>query len=193
MLAIERLEKIKAILQTEKNVKISQLSERLNVSEMTIHRDLKPLIDDNYVIKTFGGVSLVTSTPINDTINEQCIYCHRPIHGKMAYKLILANQQTEFACCAHCGLLRQIQLGDEVVQAISYDFLRQTTISVPRAFFVMDTSLDLGCCQPQVLCFEWKEHADKFIQGFGGNVYTFNSVLTTLQEKMSGNDHSCHT
>lgn len=193
MLAIERLEKIKSILQTEKNIKISQLSKRLNVSEMTIHRDLKPLIDENYAIKTFGGVSLVTSTPKNDTINKSCIYCHRSLHEKMTYKLILTNQLTEFACCAHCGLLRQMQLGDEVMQAISYDFLRQTTISVPRAFFVMDTSLDVGCCQPQVLTFEWKEHANKFVKGFGGNVYTFQEALIILQDKMRGNDHSCHT
>lgn len=193
MLPIERMERIKQILKTKKNIKISELSVQLNVSEMTIHRDLKPLIDDEYVIKTFGGVSLATDTPVHDTGGNSCVYCHRQLHHKMTYKLILANQHTEFACCAHCGLLRHLQLGEDVIQAICYDFLRQTTISAPLATFVMDSSLDLGCCQPQVLSFEWKEHADKFVKGFGGTVHTFQEALDELQHKMSGANGTCHT
>ncbi len=190
MLPVERVEQIKQILKEERNAKISELSSKLGVSEMTVHRDLKPLIEEGYVIKTFGGVSLTTSITAEQQANEGCIYCHRPIQEKMTYKLMLKDKRTETACCAHCGLLRHQQLGDEVVQAICYDFLCQTTISVSLAYYVMDTSLNINCCQPQVLCFEWEKHAKQFVKGFGGTVYTFQDAKDILLQKVN---HPCHS
>src|SRR5690625_4620171 len=46
MLPIERINRIKEIVTDKQTIKISELSKILNVSEMTIHRDLKPLIAD---------------------------------------------------------------------------------------------------------------------------------------------------
>lgn len=190
MLPVERLERIQKIVQERKNVKISELSKELGVSEMTIHRDIKQLVDEGFVIKTFGGVSLAqTTVPVAD---DMCIYCSRPIHEKLAYKLILSNNQTETACCAHCGLLRHRQLGEEVSQAITYDFFKQTTISAQMASFVMDTSVHIGCCQPQVLTFESKEHATNFVKGFGGAVYQLNEAIEAVYEKMNGSGGCCH-
>jgi len=71
--------------------------------------------------------------------------------------------------------------------------LRKTTISALLATFVMGTSVDLGCCQPQVLPFEYKEHANKFIHGFGGTVHTFQDAIDVLHHKMAGTIHSCHS
>lgn len=190
MLPIERSNRIRELIQEKKNMKITELSKELGVSEMTVHRDLKPLIEEGFIIKTFGGVSLSQSTP--PKADDLCTYCYRPIHEKMAYRLILANDKVETACCPHCGLLRHRKLGEEVMQAICYDFLRQTTISAQLAFYVMDTSIDLGCCQPQVLSFEWKDHADKFVEGFGGEVYSFNEAMDHVFKRMSGDStHQC--
>lgn len=192
MLPIERQKQIKRILESKKTVKISELSNELQVSEMTIRRDLKPFIQDGSVMKTFGGVSLATPISMNDTAKNTCIFCHRALHQKMTYKLIRKNAETEFACCAHCGLLRQAQLNGEVTHAICYDFLTKTTISAPLAFYVMDTSLDTGCCKPQVLTFEWQDHANKFVKGFGGKVYPFEEALSILQQKMQESNNQCH-
>lgn len=189
MLPVERLHRIKEIIQAQKNVKIADLSRELGVSEMTIHRDLKQLVDEGTVIKTFGGVSLATKDQFE--LHTLCIYCNKSIHEKLAYRLILPNNKTEIACCAHCGLLRHRQLGDEVTQAICYDFFRQTTISAQLAAFVLDTSIDIGCCQPQVLTFEWREHADKFVRGFGGSVHSLDDAMEIVFTKMT-NDSNCH-
>lgn len=190
MLPVERLHRIKEIITTRKNVKISELSKELDVSEMTIHRDIKPLVDDGFVIKTFGGVSLAQTSPVE--ANDDCVYCSRPIHEKLAYKLILSNNRSEIACCAHCGLLRHRQLGEEVVQAITFDFLRQTTISAHLATFVLDSSIDVGCCRPQVLTFEYKDHAEKFVKGFDGTVYPLEDAMESVFEKMNGSSGCCH-
>lgn len=190
MLPVERLNRITELIQEKKNMKIADLSKELGVSEMTIHRDLKPLVDDGFIVKTFGGISLAQSVSLEP--NNLCIYCSRTINEKMAYRLILPDNEVETACCAHCGLLRHRQLGDEVVQAICYDFFRQTTISVQLASFVMDTTIDIGCCQPQVLSFEWEEHANKFVKGFGGKVYRLEDAMEVVFEKMNGTHGCCH-
>lgn len=192
MLPIERLNRIKEIIKKRQNIKISELSELLKVSEMTIHRDLKPLVEQGLVLKTFGGVSLVKSEKTK-VPNDECVYCSRSIHAKLAYRIILPNNEIEMACCAHCGLLRQRQLGDKVVQSICHDFFRQTTISAPLAWYVLDTTIDMGCCQPQVLSFEWQEHAEKFVEGFGGVICNFQEAIDLIYEKMNLSQSCCHT
>lgn len=190
MLPIERQNRIREIIKEKQHIKIADLSKLFGVSEMTIHRDLKPLLDDGFIIKTFGGITYnrIQASPLS---TDRCIYCSRNIHGKMAYRLILADNTIEMACCAHCGLLRHRQLKDQDIQAICHDFLKQTTISAPLAFYVMDTSIDMGCCQPQVLSFEWEEHARKFVKGFGGNVYIFKDAMEMVYQKMNGNSTCC--
>lgn len=182
MLPVERRQKIEQLLRKHKNMKISELSKELNVSEMTIHRDLVPLIDAGIVEKTFGGVSYIEKKQTqNDSI---CTYCSGSINYQLRFQLILTNDRHEMTCCAHCGLLRYRELQDEVVQAICYDFLRQTTLNAQIATYVMDTSIDIGCCQPQVLSFQHEDEARKFVTGFGGKVYSFTDAMETVFRRM---------
>lgn len=191
MLPIERQKRIKELIKSKKNLKTSELSKELNVSEMTIHRDLKSLIEEGLVTKTFGGISLVEDEPANPSV-ANCVFCYQKIQERLAYRLILPNNIIETACCAHCGLLRHRQLGGEASQALCHDFLKHTTISAASTSFVFDTTLHIGCCQPQVLPFEMREDAEKFIQGFGGGIYPFQEALEVIFEKMQGNYSSCN-
>lgn len=191
MLPLERQNRIKELLLERENMKISDLSKEIGVSEMTIHRDIKLLVDEGIAIKTFGGVMLANKKTSRKNVSDECVFCSRKIIERLAYRLFLPNNKIEMACCAHCGLLRTRQLGDQVIQAICPDFLRQTTISAPLAWYVMDTSVHMGCCHPQVLTFEWKEHADKFVKGFEGNVYSFSDAMEVIFEKMNGNGQYC--
>lgn len=58
MFAIERQQKIKDMLMTEKHVDVSQLSRMFIVSEVTIRRDLEKLEKEGCLIKTYGGAVL---------------------------------------------------------------------------------------------------------------------------------------
>lgn len=185
MLPIERQNRIRELIQMKKSMKISDLSKEFSVSKMTIHRDLKPLISDGLIVKTFGGITLA-----NDHLSfstKSCIFCCRNILDQLSYRLICKNEKIEVACCAHCGLLRHQQLGKKVAQAICYDFLRHTTISAPHSWYVMYTTIDINCCQPQVLPFEWQEHAYNFAKGFGGKVYSFKQATQIVLKEMREN------
>src|SRR5690625_3617080 len=93
MLPIERQNRIKELIQVKHNMKISELSKELCVSEMTIHRDLKPLIDAGFVMKTFGGISLATEYPHREMLKDTCIYCSRNIDDRLAYRLVRSKDR----------------------------------------------------------------------------------------------------
>lgn len=191
MLPIERRNQIIKLIQEKQSIKISELSKLFSVSEMTIHRDLKPFIAEDLIVKTFGGVALNQQHMIHNN-DQLCTFCHQATNSKLAYRLILKDNVNEVTCCAHCGLLRHRQLADQVEQAICHDFLKQTVISAKLAWYVFDTSLDIGCCQPQVLTFEEREHANKFVKGFNGSIYPFSEAIELIHEKMNGQQHNCH-
>lgn len=189
MLPVERRSQIMQIIQEKQTIKISELSKLFSVSEMTIHRDLKPLIAEGHIVKTFGGVSL-KHQPLPQT-TQLCTYCHQQPSSRLDFRLILKDHTSEITCCAHCGLLRHRQLGDQVEQAICHDFLKHTTISAQLAWYVFDTSLEIACCRPQVLTFEVKAHAQKFVNGFGGEIHPFSDAIEVICDKMNGQQHRC--
>ena len=191
MLPIERKKQIRDLISTKKTLRINELSEQFNVSEMTIYRDIKPLIEEGIISRTPGGISLTKKSQQPSHDQNNCIYCHKPNQSKLSYRLILSNDNIETACCAHCGLLRHRQKSEEVSHAICHDFFMNTTISASLTWYVMDTTLNLNCCQPQVLTFENKEHAEKFIKGFGGKIYNFQEAMETIHQKMHGHA-GCH-
>lgn len=64
MLAIERKSEILATLQREKSVLVAELSQKYNVTEETIRRDLDKLEKEGYVKKTYGGAVLNKNTSV---------------------------------------------------------------------------------------------------------------------------------
>src|SRR5699024_10937200 len=152
---------------------------------MTIHRDVKHPIHDGFVVKTFGGISLSKSptTPISSS-NVACTICNRTVNDRFAYQLFLTDNRTEKLCCAHCGLMRQLQLGEQVSQAMTYDFFTGTMMGANIAHFVIDPAIRITCCQPQVLAFDLKENAERFIQGFGGHTYQLQEALQFMEDEL---------
>jgi len=58
MASKERLDIIKEMVTSEKKVTVSKLSEKFNVTEETIRRDLEKLEEDGIVVRTYGGAVL---------------------------------------------------------------------------------------------------------------------------------------
>jgi DeoR/GlpR family transcriptional regulator of sugar metabolism len=187
MLPIERKQQILTWLQKEGTLRISDISERLEVSEMTVYRDVASLVKEQRVHKTSNGVAILdleTSNP------KGCSYCAKPINSRLAVQLILTNHQVEQTCCMHCGLLRYNEIESKTSQIICHDFLKDTTISAKRAYFLMEANAHLNCCQPEVLVFDSHKQAQQFQQGFGGELTTFEEARIAIEKSMNG--HGCH-
>ncbi len=59
MFGIERLQAIRELVKEKKSVEVAYLSKELNVSEVTIRRDLDKLEKEGLVAKTYGGAILL--------------------------------------------------------------------------------------------------------------------------------------
>jgi DeoR family transcriptional regulator, copper-sensing transcriptional repressor len=183
MLPIERQQQILTWLEQEGTLRVTEISKRLDVSEMTIYRDLKPLIDQQKVLKTSNGISLVTQ-PIHST--NLCSFCYKDSNTRLSVLLIKKNQQLEQACCPHCGLLRFQDIEKDVSQIICHDFLKDTTISAKTATFLLNPDLNINCCQPQVIAFESMKQAKQFQLGFGGEINNFQEAIQAITVEMHG-------
>ena len=187
MLHIERQRKIINWLYEEGTLSIADISKRLNVSEMTVYRDIKPLMEENKINKTSRGISLasITNVPSNT-----CKYCLKDLNNRHPVQIITHDQKVEHLCCPHCGLLRYRDIEKNVSQIICRGFLQNTTISAKLAYFLMDTDFNLNCCEPQVITFESLKYAQQFQKGFGGVIFQFNQAIEEVVKRMNG-DRGC--
>lgn len=69
MFAPERIRIIKGILFDKKHINVSDLSSMLNVSEVTIRRDLEKLETENFLTRTHGGAIINNDSTFNDNVN----------------------------------------------------------------------------------------------------------------------------
>jgi DeoR family transcriptional regulator, copper-sensing transcriptional repressor len=183
MLPSERQSQILSILKTKGTVTISELSYHFDVSEMTVYRDLRPLLDEKKVIKTSEGISL---PPAQSTSSNVCTYCLKESSHRHPIQIITHDLRVEQLCCPHCGLLRYKDIQNEVSQIICRDFLLDITISAKFAYFLLDADFNLNCCQPQVLAFGSEKYARKFQTGFGGTLFSFQEAIEEINGRMNG-------
>ncbi|MEH7333551.1 DeoR family transcriptional regulator [Neobacillus drentensis] len=188
MLPIERRQQLLEWLKKEGTLSITEISKRLQVSEMTIYRDIKPLIDEKKIIKTTGGISLAPAVDVSSTA---CTYCLKEGNNRHPFQIITHDLRVEQLCCPHCGLLRFKDIEKEVSQIICRDFLQNTTISAKMAHFLMDADFNLNCCQPQVLTFASLKQAEQFQKGFGGMILSFEEAIEETQARMNGKKGCC--
>ena len=163
------------------SVSIKDLADKLEVSPMTIHRDVNKLAAEGLITKSHGEV-LLPEKPKSE--GEGCAMCRKPVSDRTVYLLNLANGEQKRACCAHCGLMLQMQMPmDEWWQSMTTDFLHGHMISANQAFYVIHSDLNI-CCVPSVLSFGTELEAEKFTKGFGGQVTKMNEAIQHFQDMM---------
>lgn len=71
LLPMERVEWIRRALQTERSVRVAEISRRLGVSEATVRNDLARLEQEGVVKRTYGGAMLLQGTRYERSFREQ--------------------------------------------------------------------------------------------------------------------------
>ena len=88
MLALERRNLILEQLQEDKRVVVSELSQKFNVSEETIRRDLDKLDRDGLAVKSYGGAVINENTSIDMPFN---VRKKKNVTGKQKMAEIIAG------------------------------------------------------------------------------------------------------
>lgn len=123
MFGLERLQAIRELIVEKKSVEVTYLSQALNVSEVTIRRDLDKLEKEGLIVKTYGGAILIEETGMNQSaMNEPQLMTDETLDkeinelGKTASKLI-EDGDTVFISGSDIGeaLVRQLQQSKNLI------------------------------------------------------------------------------
>lgn len=93
MFSQERHMKIVEILQTKTSIKVNELADIFEVSESTIRRDLKEMVESGLIARTHGGAIGITNTIFEPTYKEKTLTKHddKETIGKLAASMVEDN------------------------------------------------------------------------------------------------------
>lgn len=177
MIPTNRQQQILSLLAEQGTVQVDDLSRRLGVSAMTVHRDLDALEQSGKLRKVRGG-AVLPGPPA--AANEECITCHMRPRRRLQVILHFSDGTEHRACCPHCGLLTMARSRDQITSMLVTDFLFERVTSARDASYVVAPDVAL-CCTPTVLAFESRRDAERFQIGFGGQVMDMEMALHFLQ------------
>ncbi len=173
-LAAQRRQLILDELRAHGAVRTADLTRRLGVSEMTVHRDLDRLAAEGFIQKVFGGAVVKPAAA-----QSCCAVCGAAPEKRLDFTVHAADGTRAVACCPHCGLLLVRRLGEQVHSAVTFDFVTRQPVNARAASFVL-ASQATPCCAPSLLAFARREDAQRFQAGFGGQVATLEEAVQWL-------------
>jgi hypothetical protein len=183
--AIDRQNQIIELLAEHGSVQVDDLVKALRVSKMTVHRDLDALEADGRLRKVHGGAA-----PADAAQSNECTFCHGaiPPDSRSKVTLHMLDGKHLHACCPHCGLLALPSLRAAVASVLVTDFLYGRVVNARSATYVVNPGLNI-CCAPTTLAFQAQVDAERFQQGFGGQVLNLSAALAVLQGAMALTPH----
>jgi hypothetical protein len=182
---------ILARLKEAGSLQVADLAEVLEVSKMTIHRDLA-LLEEQGVLKRIHGGAVPLEVSVRSGLTEgslpaetpgKCLICTRPPTQHLLYTLTGRNGEQRQACCPHCGISAHLLYGDNIMMAFTADYLTGKLHAAQNSFFLLG-SIAAPCCHPSILTFEDEQMAQRFQAGFGGSIGQLNDAIRFLREAM---------
>lgn len=184
ILPADRRRQILALLQEQGIVLIRNLSERFDVSHMTIHRDLDQLEEGGHLRKVRGGAVPVTPpVPSPTAAHNTCEMCTKLVQVHTRVLLNQTDGTQLVACCPHCALMLLSRRPGAFASALVTDFLYGAMTTAQTAFYVVDPEVTV-CCSPSTLSFSRRKDAVRFQAGFGGELLSFADANEFIHRAM---------
>jgi len=122
MFALQRLDRIKEILLEKERVDVQSLSKTLDVSDVTIRKDLEKLRKEGFIIKTHGGAMLAKSDSKKKTDQVKFETDHLPLKkliARKAYEQIEKGDSIFIGSGVTCFLLAQMVRKEDKLSVVT--------------------------------------------------------------------------
>ncbi len=96
------------------------------------------------------------------------------------YTVSTTDGQEITTCGVQCGLILQMNLGTSFKSAIATDLFSHKIIPSDKAWYVYRSKI-ITDMSPGFIAFASRDHADRFVKGFGGTVLNLQQALDTIK------------
>ena len=189
---IPQKEKILQLIKTGKSDTVAGISELLGISKMSVYRYARALINEGKISKTFnklfpysaGSPASVKEAAVS-VLPVKCGICSKQITDERL-KITVNYKETgkkEDFCCAHCAVMAAVHtIADlnSVSSIMGRDFIYGNPLDLRNAFLLLKTEV-IPCCSPPILVFARKDDAEKFRKGFGGEIRSFDEIISHMK------------
>lgn len=116
---------------------------------------------------------------------ERCTVCGMDVskYPHTRYVVETNGGKRYSTCGVQCGLTSHLRLQDKWRSATATDLLSNRPFDVKKGFFVYKSSV-ITDMAPGFIAFKRKTDAEKFANGFGGQVVTYEEALEIWKERM---------
>ena len=116
---------------------------------------------------------------------ERCIVCGMDVskYPHTRYVVETTDGKKYTTCGVQCGLTLHLRFKDNWKSAKAADLLSNRPFDVKKGLYVYKSSVitDMG---PGFIAFKRKTDAEKFANGFGGQVFTYEEAMEIWKERM---------
>lgn len=181
-------DKILQLILSGKSDNVAEISSALKISKMSVYRYVRALVEEKKISKTFNKLFPYRENgnkQVNDSeLIEKCVICHKLVtDDKLAVIIKKKGGKAGKFCCAHCaivGVSHAVEDIDTVSSIIGRDFLYGNPLDLRDAYLLLRTEV-IPCCSPPILVFARREDAAKFKEGFGGEIWRFEDVVSRIK------------
>ena len=116
---------------------------------------------------------------------ERCIVCGMDVskYPHTGYMVETTDGKKYATCGVQCGLTLHLRFKDKWKSAKATDLLSNRPFDVEKGFYVYKSSV-ITDMAPGFIAFKRREDAEKFTNGFGGQVVTYEEALEIWGKRM---------
>jgi len=116
---------------------------------------------------------------------KRCIVCGMDVtkYSHTKYMVTTTEGKEFITCGVQCGLTLHLRLKEKFKSATATDLLSNRSFDAQKGFFVYKSTV-ITDMAPGFISFVTRANAEKFQQGFGGKVITYQEALEVWKEQM---------
>ncbi|MCL4498080.1 MAG: helix-turn-helix domain-containing protein [Deltaproteobacteria bacterium] len=186
---LSRKERVLQLVKSGKCDTVTEISRELSLSKMSVYRYVRTLMGEGKISKTFNklypyAAGLSAAGKDSSALSVKCGICSKQITDERL-KVVATYKDggKQDFCCAHCAVMAAVHTISDlnsVSSIMGRDFIYGNPLDLRNAFLLFKTGV-IPCCSPPILVFARKDDAEKFKKGFGGEIRSFDEIISHMK------------